>query len=235
MPRLKLMTATLAASSLFVLAACGGSDQQTDQATADAANSSSSDSSKAEGGTTALKIAESGFGQKDEYVWSTAVVNVGKLKPGSFVVVNFNLYDASGQLVKSGSQTEQTYKTGQALVLGTQIDVPADKKVTKLEATVSSSNDMTPSSTDEVTLGAVSVVSDGYGGTNAKFEISNQTDKPLMTPRIAVVCKDGAGKINGGGSEFPELVPPKGKTMANTYLVTSGKPASCKAYYNGPM
>ncbi len=55
-----------------------------------------------------------------------------------------------------------------------------------------------------------SITTDHYDNTlwHAKFTIKNPTDEPLQSPRIGVICKGADGKVNGGGSDYPDLVPP---------------------------
>ena len=51
--------------------------------------------------------------------------------------------------------------------------------------------------------------------------MKNTDTKPLKDLRIGVICKDRAGKVIGGGSDYPDLVPPSGE---------SGSASSCTAY-----
>ncbi|WP_405064494.1 hypothetical protein OG474_23335 [Kribbella sp. NBC_01505] len=64
----------------------------------------------------------------------------------------------------------------------------------------------------------------------AKFTIKNPMDQLLQSPRIGVICKGTDGKVNGGGTDYPDLVPPSGQVVIDPNLITTGKPATCTAY-----
>ncbi|GAA2358304.1 hypothetical protein [Dactylosporangium salmoneum] len=51
----------------------------------------------------------------------------------------------------------------------------------------------------------------------------------------AAACYDAANKIIGGGSEYPDLVPPSGKIAVEGHILTSGKPAACKVFPGSPI
>jgi hypothetical protein len=57
----------------------------------------------------------------------------------------------------------------------------------------------------------------------------------LQSPRIGVICKGADGKVNGGGSDYPDLVPPSGQIVIDPNLITTGKPATCTAYVAAGM
>lgn len=74
-----------------------------------------------------------------------------------------------------------------------------------------------------------------YGGWNAKFVVKNPTSDPIQSPAVRIICKDAAGKINGSGFTFPDLLPPSGQVVVDDAgLILSGKPASCTAYIGWP-
>jgi hypothetical protein len=86
----------------------------------------------------------------------------------------------------------------------------------------------------EMKTSRVKVVSDSYGGWTANFELNNPTDQPVQNPRVGIICFNAANKIIGGGSDYPDLVPPSGKVLVEGRIITSGKPASCKAFVGAP-
>lgn len=184
-----------------------------------------------------LHIVDSGFGGDSEYLWVTALVHNDAAQPGDFVVVNFNVLDAQGQILGSESQTEQFQSKAQDLAMGTQFDNKAGKKASRLEVTAAISSKAYSSQTPppKMTVGKPSI-STSYGTRSAKFKVTNTTDTAVTGARFGVICKDAAGKINGGGQAYPDLLPPGGTVLVDSsYLLTSGAPASCTAYYNGVL
>jgi hypothetical protein len=158
-------------------------------------------------------------------------------KVGQTVTVQFNAKDAAGKLLKSESQVESFSRVGQDLAVGTQIDVPSGTKVATVDATLLIEDDGTFSSEPfpEMKVSTVKLVPNDYGDSDAVFELSNPTDQPVKSPRLGVICYNAAGKIIGGGVDFPDLVPPSGKVVVETNIITSGKPASCRAFAGAPM
>lgn len=212
----------------------GGSSNSSNTVAQGGASGSGSGASTTSKAASALHVVESGFGQSKQYAWVTALVHNDGAKPGDFVVTNFNVKDASGQLIKSASQTEHFYKDGQDLALGTQVEVPDGKQIGSVEVTAATSNNMPVANTPELTTGPLTVT-EGYGAFTGKFEVSNPTGDAVKGARIGVICRDASGKINGGGSSYPDLVPPNGKLMAESHIIASAQPASCKAYYGGKL
>ncbi|MDQ7993600.1 MAG: hypothetical protein REI45_13090, partial [Propionicimonas sp.] len=117
----------------------------------------------------ALTVVESGFGQRDEYVWVTAVVRDDGQAAGRFITANFNLLDASGEILESETQVEQMTWDGQELVLGTQVALDSAKtKVASIEVdTVISDNSDNTSDRARFTTGKVKISKSPYGGYTA--------------------------------------------------------------------
>jgi hypothetical protein len=67
-----------------------------------------------------------------------------------------------------------------------------------------------------------------FGGPTAEAEITNPADQQIPSARVGVTCFDQQGTIIGGGSEFPDLVPAKGKVKVSARLVVSGTPDHCE-------
>ena len=178
-------------------------------------------------------LVSSGFGQKDEYAWVTALVHNDSNKVGQTVTVEFNAKDAAGTLVKSASQVESFSRVGQDLAVGTQIDVAKDVKIATVEATllIEDKGAFSSKPFPEMKTTPVTVVSDG---STANFELSNPTDQPVQSPRLGIICYDAANAIIGGGSDFPQLVPTSGKVAVEASILTSGTPASCKVFTGAP-
>ena len=74
------------------------------------------------------------------------------------------------------------------------------------------------------------VVEDDYGTVTGSFQVKNPTDGAMRGTRIGAVCFQPSGKINGGGSHYPDLIPPSGKVLVEVNLITSGRIDRCEAY-----
>ncbi|MFC5677792.1 hypothetical protein [Aeromicrobium endophyticum] len=214
---------------LAALAACGGEADVVDQD-----SSSKADTAKADGKPAKEQgsIVESGFGQgDDQYVWVTALVENKSKKVGQTVTVSFNVKDEAGELLATTDQVESFSSTGQLLALGTQVDVGDGAKAASVEATLLVEDEGAFEGGPSLGTADAEVSDSEFGGQEARFVVKNPTDKPLKDPRIGVICKDSAGKINGGTSEFPELVPPSGEIKVKTNFMTlSGEAKTCTAY-----
>ncbi|MEV0267752.1 hypothetical protein AB0H43_03170 [Hamadaea sp. NPDC050747] len=211
---------------LALAPACGSEEAPTAASPAPAA------SSPAPGVVT---VVTSGFGQEDEYAWITAVVRNDGGAEGHFVVVQFNVTDASGKLIASESQTEGFSKAGETLAIGTQITVPDGAKVAKVEATVvveSTTTDAKPFA--GVKVGPVAIKSTS-GTYKASFTAENPATEPLQDARVGFVCFDAGGKVIGGASEFPDAIPASGKALVTGDLIVSTKPVRCDAYVGAPV
>lgn len=182
------------------------------------------------------KILESGFGQQDEYVYPVTLVTNLTDHGGQTVIVSGNFLDAGGKIVKTESQTESFNIGGQTLAVTTQVDVPKGVKVTAIEPTLRIKDEGTFEEA-KVDFGIfdAAVAKGEYGGWTVTFPFKNPTSDALESPRVSIVCRDAAGKINGGGFTFPDLVPPSGEVTVDSDVNVSGQPASCKAYVGAPM
>lgn len=224
----------LGIAAALALSACGNGGGSA-SSTVDQGSGGGSSESSTSGSDKALYVVESGFGQKDQYAWVTTLVHNDSAKPGDFVVANFNLKDASGTLIKSGNQTEQFYKQGQDLALGTQVEVPEGKKIASIDVTAATTGSSMPvEGVAELGMGPLTLT-ESYGAFEGQFEVTNPSGDAVSGARIGVICEDSTGKINGGGSSFPDLVPPTGKVMAEVRIIASAKPASCTAHYGGKL
>lgn len=233
-----VLATALLVIALFGCSSSGDRDQQTSEprdettsASSEGGNEPADDESETAG--PGAKLVDTGFGQRDEYAWVTSLVqNQSADNVGHFVTVQFNLYDKSGELIASEEQVEDFSRADQKMAIGTQVEVPDKKKVAKVEATLAV-GDETGGSTDdapEIKTGKVKVVKDEYGSTVGRFEVYNSTKKALKDVRVGVICYDTKDRVNGGGSTYPDLVPPSGKVLAETDLIVSGKTDRCEAY-----
>ncbi|WP_405064443.1 hypothetical protein OG474_23065 [Kribbella sp. NBC_01505] len=221
------LAAALAVS--LALTACGSEKQSVDTSAPQSASTPTTEKKAGLG-----QIVESGFGQSGQYVWVTALVKNMSDHGGQTVTVNFNLLDKSGAILKSASQVESFNVANQLQAVGTQVDVGLKDKVASVQPTllVKEEGAFPESKTDLGSFKAGSITKDQYVDTlwHAKFTIKNPTDQPLQSPRIGVICKGTDGKVNGGGTDYPDLVPPSGQVVIDPNLITTGKPTTCTAY-----
>ncbi|MGW3607728.1 hypothetical protein [Micromonospora sp. NPDC005161] len=178
-------------------------------------------------------LLESGFGQRDIYVSLIAMVQNTSDKVGQTVTVQFNVKDATGELLASESQVEHFSRVGQKFPVQTQVEVPKGKKAAKIEATllVEDKGAFSSEPFPEIKTGPVTVRKSEYGDEFvAKVEVINPKTEPIKSPKVDFVCYDATKKIAGGGFTFPDLIPPSGKALVEVDLLMTGKPASCVAY-----
>lgn len=241
---MRRLLAPLAIATLLVTACGTDSSSDPDVLESDRVTASESDSDDEPAPSDETEeeqgsLLDSGFGQSGQYVWVTAIVENVSDHGGQTVTVNFNALDASGEVVGSVSQVNSFSIAGQVLAVGTQLDVGKRVKVVSIEPTLLVEDDGTFEETnvDYGTVDASSIELEEYMDDQwvAKFTIKNPDSEPLQSPSIGVACKGADGKINGGGVDFPELIPPNGEVVIQPYLMTSGKPAACTAYVGPPI
>ncbi|WP_109686036.1 hypothetical protein [Branchiibius hedensis] len=180
-------------------------------------------------------LKESGFGQSGKYAWVAAVVHNNTSYVGQTVTVNFNLLDASGAILASESQVESFSRPNEDIIVGTQVELPDSKKAARVDATLdveakgAFSNQPFPAMPTSVPQ-----IREEYGQPQASFELTNPLGQAVKDPRISLLCRDAAGRINGGGVAFPELVPASGKIRVDTNLLLSGTAKGCQVYVGAP-
>jgi hypothetical protein len=220
---------------LFLFGCAGkpsGSDQQTSEPHEPTSSGASAGGNEDNSAGKSARLLKTGFGQSQEYAWVTSLVeNQAEDNVGQFVTVQFNLLDSDGEILASADQVEEVSRADQKLAVGTQVEIPDRKKVAKVEATMEvSDHDVDAEPFPEITTGGVKVVKSEYGDTVGRVQVNNPTDKSLKSPRVGVICLDAKDRVIGGGSGYPELVPPSGKVLLEVGLITSGKIERCDAY-----
>jgi hypothetical protein len=179
----------------------------------------------------AAKLVKTGIGGNKEYAWVAAIVtNASADNVGMFVTVNFNLLDKDGELVATQDQVEQFTSAEQTLAIGTQVEMEGKAKIAKVEATLGLDNKTPMDDVPNLPVGKVKVKDTEYEGQQAVFEVKNPGDAAQKDARVGVVCLNKAGKIIGGGSAYPELIPAKGRVLVEAGVLTTGKPATCEAH-----
>lgn len=176
-------------------------------------------------------VVKAGFGQQDQYVWASALVHNNTKEAGQTVVVSFNLKDANGAVVATGSQTSAFNWADQTVPIATQIDVPNHAKVTSVEATVDIEDTNIGTKSEDWGSFDGAITRGEYGGWQATFHVKNPTAAMLKKPALQSVCMDDKGRIIGGSSDFPDLITPHGEIVVNEdNLYTDKRPATCTAY-----
>ena len=225
-----LATNLVAASSTLILAlsatACSGSD------TVDQKSSTgSSDKTKAPDPAKKSVILETGFGQSDEYVSLPALVENRTDHGGQTVTVSYNIKNEAGELIQTETQVESFSYAGQKLALVGWAEVKGRQTVGSVDATLLVEEDGIGEESDVRIEPIEAKVTKGeYGGFTATYKVKNPTTEALQDLRIGVICKDKNGKISGGGSDYPDLVPPSGEIVLATDVTASVVPATCTAY-----
>lgn len=227
MLKLIILRVTVPFMLMFAVTACGADPDVVDQDSSKKSGGKSDQLAKDQGA-----IIESGFGQVDEYVYPAALVKNKSDHVGQTVTVSFNIKDDKGEVIKTETQVEAFSWVGQELALVTQVDLQPGQKADSVEATLLVEDDGIGPNEPQPKLPAVDAkfAKDEYGGQVARYKVQNSSNKPLKDLRIGVICKNKKGNVNGGGVEFPELVPPSGEIALDTDVTTSGNTESCKAY-----
>ena len=213
-----------------------GSDQQTSEPRASVSNGGSADGNKTDPKGKGARLLRSGFGQSGRYAWVTSLVeNQAEDNVGQFVTIRFDLLDSDGEILASADQVEKFSRVDEKLAVGTQVDLPDRAKVAKVEATmdVSDHPNVAAEPFPEITTGKVKVVRSEYseyGDRAGQVRVNNPTDEPLKSPRVSLICLNAKNRVIGGGSTYPELVPPAANVLAEVTLIASGKIKRCDAY-----
>jgi Tfp pilus assembly protein FimV len=134
--------------------------------------------------------------------------------------------------VASTDQVESFSRADQKLAVGTQVEIPDRGKIAKVEATmeVSDHSDVDTEPFPEITTGKVEVAKSEYGGTVGRVQVNNPTNKSLKSARVGVICLDSKDRVVGGGSSYPELIPPSGRVLREVTVIASGQIERCDAY-----
>lgn len=170
------------------------------------------------------EVVESGMGVADGYAWVTAMVEYEGLT-GEFATVLFNVYDKNDELIASEEQVEELGTAGTTFPIGTQVEIPSGSKASRVEATVSVS-DYGSGTEPMPVVDPVEAPAD-----SPKFRIENATGADWTSPRIAIVCRDDAGTISGGGMDFPNTIPAGGEYLvSDASMITAREAKTCEAY-----
>jgi len=168
-----------------------------------------------------------GFGRKpdSEYVYLVAIVK--DVAPGQTANVSFNVLDSAENILKSDTASQQVFNKDARMILGTQVSVPPEKEISKVEATLSLTGKPGKPKLEDFVLevGPVAVSADGY---HAEATITNPQAQQITDPKAGVACFNAAGDIIGGGFTFVDIIPPNGKVLADPYITVSAPPERCE-------
>lgn len=177
------------------------------------------------------RVVQAGFGQDRDTVWVSAEVENLTGSDGAFLVANFNLFDAAGNLVKTASQTERFGFEMTRMYIGTMVSLDRGTVVEKVEATANAkvySTDPDPDFNMTLKVGEVQFVHADFTS-EARVPISNPSDQVVPSARVAVACFNTAGQIIGGGSTFPDSIAARGTVLAEAQVHVAGTPSRCSA------
>jgi hypothetical protein len=147
-----------------------------------------------------------------------------------------NFIDQAGRTIRTDVQVDSFAWDGQQLVLPVfaSLDDP-ESTVASIDASVSISDHGSPqkSRPELPVLDSESIIENPDGGGElAAFTFTNPTDEDLSGLRITVACYDAAGKIIGGGYDYPNLVAAGKSIRIDADVITGVAPSSCRAFPN---
>ena len=224
----------LVVAALFVggLAGCSSPAPKSSGTKAVAESPRSTSQSAAEAEPSNAKVEAVGFGRPagSDYLWSSSIVS--GVEPGQFAVVSFNLLGPDGKIVATEAQTEESINPNAKMIVGTQVKVPNGKEVTRVEASIGATdykNTSKPKLQDVILeVSDYAIGEDKYGQPTAEAIITNPSNQQVKQARIGIACFNDKGDIIGGGSNYPDLIPPGGKVKVDASVQVSQKPARCE-------
>lgn len=224
---------------LFALTACGGGGDTNDDSSTNAPATSKPSGAANEGESddeAKVSVLEAGFAQDlgSQYAKAAAVVqSEGGGANGYFIVVSMNFLDKSGATIVTEQQTESISWDDQKLIVPVFTDLGSeDAKVASVEATVTVSNSGATTGTPLTDPVVAKPTRGEFGGTAVKVTYSNPTDEDLTDARAGVLCRNKAGDIIGGESNYPDVVPAGQEIVQSVDITTSEPAASCEATLN---
>ena len=151
---------------------------------------------------------------------------------GQTVTVSVNYLDDAGEIITTSHQVESFTHAGQTIAMQVWGDLGSKRaKVASIEPTLLVEDDGTFEESDvELNQWTRRTSAGSTAAATAKIPLTNPTDEQLKDLRIGVACRNAAGEINGGGVDYPELLPPGGQIMLEPSVMVSGKPVKCTAY-----
>ncbi|GAB2779008.1 hypothetical protein GCM10027020_35580 [Nocardioides salsibiostraticola] len=181
------------------------------------------------------RIVESGFAQDGEFIQSVTLVENTSAVAGQNVTLISDFLDADGKAVGSETLVTAFNFPGQTIAMVGGSAVKGKAQVASIESELII--EPADNSVSKLDFGSVegTNLTEKNGEWSADFTVANPSNKDLRSPDVAVVCRDASGAINGGGVDFPDLVPAKGETVVSPFLLVEGDPAECTAYISDPL
>jgi len=230
--------ALLLGALALAVSACGGGDSTPAATKAESPEKAQPSVELVEPG---FELVDSGFGQRDETVRGAVIVTTNNPESvGEYFTTTVNFIDQAGTIIQTQEQVESFSWDGQQLAvpLFLRLDDP-ESTVASIDASVSISDYVSDYDSPQKSRPALPVLDsesisekpDG-GGTVAAFTFTNPTDEDLSGLRITVACYDAAGKIIGGGYDYPNLVAAGKSIRIDADVITGVAPSSCRAFPN---
>lgn len=221
-------------ASVVLLGGCTGDDvDRTPSSGAEADSTSGPDAEQVEQDG---RIVEAGFVQDGDIVQTITLVENTATTAGQDVTLISEYLDADGNSVGSETVVTAFNFPGQTIAMvGGGAVRNASVEVVSVESELIV--DPADGNVSEVDFGSVEGenLRQERGNWVADFTVTNPTSAPLKSPDVAVACRDASGVINGGGIDFPDVVPANGEASISPILIVDGDPAECTAYISDPI
>ena len=219
--------ATLLAGGRVGCSSAGEAVSDGTKMAAESPRSTSSKSAAADAPKGAIEAVGFGRPADSDYMYVVAIVK--DVAPGQYAKVSFNVLDPEGEILKSESASQLAVNPNSRMILVTQVTVPKQNEVTRVEATLGFTGKPAKQKLEDLVLevGPVSVEEGPYS-TTAEAVITNPSDQQIDKARIGVACFDVQGNIIGGGYTFTDLVSPGAKVKVDPRIMVSQLPDRCE-------
>jgi hypothetical protein len=176
------------------------------------------------------RIVQSGFGQRDQFVWATAVVENEADHGGQTATVKFRVLDADGQVIGTAEESWTFSWTAQQLAIGAQVTLDVGQEAASVEPTLTVTDDNPRPVSPPLGAAQSQPVKNDSGGYTASFTVTNPTDLLLQAPMVGVVCYTAAGDISGGGVTYAPTIDPGTSVEVEPSVIVSPDTSVCTAY-----
>lgn len=207
------LTGSVALLAALTVAGCGTAKEGTATATAPQSGTTAAATTEAPAAAAEAAVKESGFSQDGENVTYGAVIeNTSTDSEAVGVEVAVNALDVDGNVLGTSTASISVIPPDSVFNIGGEgLSVAASDKVAKLDVAVTTESSGDP----EHPLPKVSNVRmsrDVLGLVVVRAQVENNLEGPLSSiTDVMAVLRNGAGKIVGGASGFPESDIPAGQ------------------------
>ena len=211
--------ASLVASllALSVLAGCGGDDSE-------------DPAPRSTGPETQGRIVQSGFGQREQFVWVTALVENDSDHGGQTATVAFKVLDADGAVIGRATEHWTFSWTSQVVAIGTQVQLKVGQEAASVEPTLTIKDDDPRPSTPQVPTVQVRPKQQTGGAYTARVRVTNPTELVLQRAMVGMACFTGTGEISGGGVAYSASIDPGKSVEVEPGLLIGPDTETCTAY-----